>query len=54
VNYRLAILLPPVAVAAVGGGCGSILLNVLLTVCFYFPGLAHAVYVIRRAEDARR
>ena len=52
-NYLLAILLPPVGVVAAGGGCGSVLLNVILTLFFYVPGLIHAVWIIRRMESER-
>lgn len=44
--YILAIFLPPLAVLFTGR-FGSFLLNILLTLLGYIPGLIHAVIVIR-------
>lgn len=42
----LAIILPPVGVF-LEVGCGSqLLLNILLTILGYIPGIIHALYVI--------
>jgi uncharacterized membrane protein YqaE (UPF0057 family) len=42
----LSILLPPLGVFLQVGFGGQFLLNVLLTVLGYIPGLIHAVYII--------
>ena len=44
--YILAILLPPLAVFFTGR-FKSFLLNILLTILGYIPGLIHAIIVIR-------
>ncbi len=44
--YILAIFLPPLAVLFTGR-FGSFLLNILLTILGYIPGLIHAIIVIR-------
>ncbi|KAG5974971.1 plasma membrane proteolipid Pmp3 [Claviceps citrina] len=42
----LAIILPPVGVF-LETGCGShLLINILLTILGYIPGIIHALYVI--------
>jgi uncharacterized membrane protein YqaE (UPF0057 family) len=43
--YLLAILLPPVAVLFCGKPV-QFFLNIILTLCFYLPGAAHAVLVV--------
>ncbi len=45
----IAILLPPVAVALRRGIGGTFLLNLLLTLLAYVPGLVHAVWVVARS-----
>ena len=42
----LAILLPPVAVGLKTGVGGSLILNILLTILGYIPGLIHALIVV--------
>jgi len=52
-KYLIAILLPPLAVLM----CGKLfqaLLNVLLTLCFYFPGMLHAILVVHSENADRR
>lgn len=51
--YLLAIVLPPVAVLMCGKPAQA-LLNFLLTLCFYFPGMIHAVLVVNSTEADRR
>lgn len=45
----IAILLPPLAVALRRGIGGAFLLNLLLTLLAYVPGLVHAVWVVARS-----
>jgi uncharacterized membrane protein YqaE (UPF0057 family) len=41
-----ALFLPPLGVL-VGGGTGTdLIINIILTICFWFPGLLHALWVI--------
>lgn len=42
----LAIILPPVAVALKSGAGKSLLINIILTLLFYLPGLIHALIVV--------
>jgi uncharacterized membrane protein YqaE (UPF0057 family) len=44
-RYLLAILLPPVAVLLCGKPFLAIL-NLLLTLCFWIPGVVHALFVV--------
>ncbi|OMJ29950.1 Plasma membrane proteolipid 3 [Smittium culicis] len=44
----LAIFFPPVAVA-VDKGCGSdLVINIILTIIIYIPGVIHALWVVLR------
>lgn len=42
----VAILLPPLAVALKQGVGTSLVINIILTLLFYIPGLIHALMVI--------
>jgi uncharacterized membrane protein YqaE (UPF0057 family) len=42
----IAILLPPLAVGLKEGVGGTLILNIVLWLLFYIPGLLHALYVI--------
>ena len=44
-RYLLAIILPPVAVFLCGKPIQG-LLNILLTLCFWVPGIIHALFVV--------
>jgi uncharacterized membrane protein YqaE (UPF0057 family) len=44
-RYLLAILLPPLAVLLCGKPFLAIL-NLLLTLCFWIPGVVHALFVV--------
>jgi uncharacterized membrane protein YqaE (UPF0057 family) len=49
--YIIAILFPPLAVLMSGRILGT-LLNIVLTLCFYFPGLIHAWIVVTQEKNA--
>ncbi|TWE06414.1 uncharacterized membrane protein YqaE (UPF0057 family) [Neobacillus bataviensis] len=51
--YLLAIVLPPVAVLLRGKPFQA-LLNLLLTICFWLPGVIHAWIVINGANKDSR
>ena len=51
--YLLAIILPPVAVLCCGKPVQAIL-NCLLTLCFYVPGMIHAIVVVSSYKADRR
>ena len=42
----IAILIPPLAVGLKAGIGFPLLLNIILTILFYLPGLLHALWVI--------
>jgi len=42
----IAILLPPLAVGLKAGVGGTLIINIILWILFYIPGLLHALYVI--------
>lgn len=44
----IAILLPPLAVGLKEGIGGALVLNIILTLVFYVPGLVHALWVITK------
>ncbi len=51
--YLVAILFPPLAVLLVGKPIQA-LLNFVLTLIFYFPGLIHAILVINGHKADKR
>ncbi|MGI8687954.1 MAG: YqaE/Pmp3 family membrane protein [Thermomicrobiales bacterium] len=52
-DYLLAILLPPVAVL-LKGKPGQAVLNLVLTLCFWVPGMIHAILVVNNAHADKR
>lgn len=44
----IAILLPPLAVGLKAGIGLALLVNIILTLLFYIPGLIHALWVVLR------
>jgi len=42
----IAILLPPLAVFLKAGAGTTLIINIILWLLFYIPGLLHALYVI--------
>lgn len=51
--YLLAILLPPLAVLLTGRPLQA-LLNLFLTLLFYFPGMLHAILVVNEYKSDQR
>jgi uncharacterized membrane protein YqaE (UPF0057 family) len=51
--YLLAVILPPVAVLLRGKPIQA-LLNLVLTICFWLPGVIHAWIVINGANADKR
>lgn len=49
----VAILLPPLAVLLCKKPVQA-LLNVLLTLCFWIPGIIHAIFVVQNYNAAKR
>ncbi|TLS38856.1 YqaE/Pmp3 family membrane protein [Pseudalkalibacillus caeni] len=48
-NYILAVLLPPLAVAMTGK-TGQTLINIVLTIIGWFPGAIHAAYMVHKSR----
>lgn len=46
----IAILLPPLGVALDRGIGKDFLINIILTLLGYFPGIIHAVYIIAKPK----
>lgn len=51
--YLLCILFPPAAVL-LAGRPGSAVLNLLLTLCLWVPGVIHAILVVNDAKSDKR
>jgi uncharacterized membrane protein YqaE (UPF0057 family) len=51
VRYLLAIVLPPLAVFLNNGISSALLINVLLTLLGWVPGIIHAVWVLQKTEE---
>lgn len=47
----MAFLLPPVAIIIAKGTFNQLILNIILTVIFWIPGIVHALYCVFRDED---
>ena len=52
VKILIAILLPPLGVAIEEGIGKQFLINLLLTILGYIPGIVHATWVIAKADSA--
>jgi uncharacterized membrane protein YqaE (UPF0057 family) len=48
----LAIILPPLGVVFGGGNVMDVIINIILTLFFFVPGLLHALYVILAKNNA--
>lgn len=48
IKILIAILLPPVGVFMAVGLTKHFWINIVLTICGYFPGVIHAVWVIAK------
>jgi uncharacterized membrane protein YqaE (UPF0057 family) len=51
--YLVAILCPPLAVLFSGKPFQAII-NIILSLIFYFPGLIHAIMVVKDSKDEKR
>jgi|TARA_B110000459_G_scaffold135815_1_gene148363 uncharacterized membrane protein YqaE (UPF0057 family) len=53
-HYLLAIILPPVAVLTAGFKPFSFIVSILLTLCFWIPGIIHAILVVNGHKADKR
>jgi len=52
-KYLFAILLPPIAVIMCGKPV-QFLINIPLTICYWFPGMLHALFVVSNHNADKR
>jgi uncharacterized membrane protein YqaE (UPF0057 family) len=52
-RYFLCILFPPIAVISTGK-IGAFILNIILTLCFWIPGIIHAVLIVNNYYADKR
>ena len=52
-RYFLCFLFPPAAVLTTGK-IGALVLNIILTIFFWIPGIIHAILVTEKFYDDRR
>ncbi|HEY8783555.1 MAG TPA: YqaE/Pmp3 family membrane protein [Mucilaginibacter sp.] len=52
-RYFLCFLCPPLAIFTTGK-MGSFVLNIILTLFFWIPGIIHAILVVNKFYDDRR
>ena len=51
--YLLAVIFPPLAVLLCGKPVQA-MLNLVLTVCLWLPGLIHAIFVVNESKANKR
>lgn len=51
VRFALGVVLPPVGVFLTYGLSTTLVINILLTVLGYIPGVIHAVWAIAKQEE---
>lgn len=44
----LAIVFPPIAVYLKNGAGKDLVINIILTILFYLPGILHALYLVTK------
>ena len=49
-DYLLAVMLPPLAVLTLRKP-SQLILNLVLTCCFWLPGVIHAIYLMRNSHE---
>ncbi len=52
-RYFLCIILPPMAVLTTGR-IGAFILSLILTICFWLPGMIHAILVTNKYYADKR
>jgi uncharacterized membrane protein YqaE (UPF0057 family) len=51
VRYAFGILVPPIGILLTYGLSTTLMINILLTVLGYIPGVIHAVWAITKYEE---
>ncbi|MGZ3862495.1 MAG: YqaE/Pmp3 family membrane protein [Bacteroidia bacterium] len=52
-RYFLCFILPPLAVLSTGK-IGAFILSIILTICFWVPGIIHAILVVSNHHANKR
>ena len=52
-RYFFCFICPPFAILTTGR-IGAFILNILLTLCFWIPGVIHSILVLNRFYDDKR
>jgi len=52
-RYFLCIILPPLAVLTTGK-IGAFILSIILTICFWIPGIIHAILIVNSYHADKR
>jgi uncharacterized membrane protein YqaE (UPF0057 family) len=52
-RYFLCFLCPPIAILTTGR-MGAFVLNIILTLCFWIPGIIHSILVVNDFYEDRR
>ncbi len=52
-RYFLCIILPPLAVLTTGR-VGAFILSIILTICFWIPGVIHAILIVSNYNADKR
>ena len=52
-RYFLCFICPPLAILTTGK-VGSFILNLILTLCFWVPGVIHSILVVNNFYEDRR
>jgi uncharacterized membrane protein YqaE (UPF0057 family) len=47
----VSFLLPPLGVLLIRASIDQLILNIILTICFWIPGLIHALYTIFKEKE---
>ena len=52
-RYFLCFLCPPIAILTTGK-IGALILNIILTLCFWVPGIIHSILVVNKYYEDKR
>ena len=52
--FAFCFIFPPLAVLMCGKVFQAVLISPLLTICGVFPGILHAMYIVKKHDDDKR
>ncbi|CCE64944.1 hypothetical protein TPHA_0J01220 [Tetrapisispora phaffii CBS 4417] len=50
INLILAVFLPPISVFLVKGWGKECIIDIVLTICIFFPGMLYAIYTVLKED----